>query len=183
MRLLPPYSSAVLNICPRLPFQWKISEHSVNSRLEMNNNNIKIKNARLMPSYNIIFYTLFKKKQKKHEFCLTLPSFATASTSTSLAPRMNLVMTTGCSWRTDSSQFFWILSTDQGCNISSWNLTVQFSDEDRFHCTNELMEFWNFKVIENRMTKNQGNMDIDPGNGAVLGRRQMQGTVMAPQHS
>lgn len=30
--------------------------------------------------------------------CLTLPDLATASTSTSLAPRMNLVITTGCSY-------------------------------------------------------------------------------------
>lgn len=63
MRLLPLYSSAVLNICPCLPFHWKISEYWVNSKLEMNNNNIKIKNAALMPLYDIIFYTLFKKKK------------------------------------------------------------------------------------------------------------------------
>lgn len=42
------------------------------------------------------------EKDKQHqpcEWCLTSPPLATASTSTSRAPRMNLVMTTGCSCR------------------------------------------------------------------------------------
>lgn len=136
MRLLPLYSSAVLNICLCLPFHWKISQDWVNFRLEMNNNNIKIKNAALMPSYIIIFLHFIKKKNP-HGFWLTLPSFATASTSTSLAPRMNLVMTTGCSWRTNSSRLFLIQSTDQGCNISSWcvHITLDFASPDQVKTT------------------------------------------------
>lgn len=105
MRLLPLYSSAVLNIRPCLPFHWKISDNWVNSRLQMDNN-WKIENAALMPSSSS-YFTLYEKIIiKTHGLWLTLPSFATASTSTSLAPRMNLVMTTGCSWRTNSSRLF-----------------------------------------------------------------------------
>ena len=52
------------------------------------------------------------------QWSLTLPALATASTSTSLAPRMNLVMTTGCSWRKDSRAV--ILSTAK----NRWNNPV-----------------------------------------------------------
>lgn len=133
MRLLPLYSSAELNICPCLPFHWKISEDWINSRLEINNNNIKNKK-------NAAFYTLLKRK---HTWVLAYPAILRHSIHLHLPGTPDELGDDHWMLLENKGSIFFhdLIKTEQGCNISSWTQTVGFSEKNRGYYTNELMEF------------------------------------------